>query len=346
MKYYTAEEVAKKLKVSRGHVYELVKRGELKKKEGMGKAVRIPSSELKNENLKKEREYFSYDEELVQVIETHLGKVRKVIGKDEYVVSDLAKVLGLKDSYTIVRRADEKQYKKIEIKEARELGIFVNQYGLLLITHKGILQYSKKSRSKDVINFDRLLKELKVNDYEQVEIKEVETDTTLEVFNSREFGELKVINFENKKWFIGKYVADTLGYIDSKSAIRDHVDKEDKLLIQKGQITTLEIPNRGLTIINESGLYSLILKSKLPQAKKFKRWVTNEVLPTIRKTGGYVDNSNKFVDNYFTNLSNETKKIIKSELENKNKELFFRREKIDKEIKDNMNVIRQIEGAL
>ena len=83
MKYYTAEEAAKKLKVSRGHVYELVKRGQLKKKEGMGKAVRIPSSELKNANVKKEREYFPYNEELVQVIDTHLGKVRKVKEKDE-----------------------------------------------------------------------------------------------------------------------------------------------------------------------------------------------------------------------------------------------------------------------
>lgn len=170
MKYYTVEEAAKRLKVSTGHVYELVKRGQLKKKEGLGRTIRIPSSELKNVNI--ERNYFSYDEELIQVIETHLGKVRKVKGKDEYVITDLFKILNLKDSYSIVRRLDKNNYKKIEIEDAKRLGLYANNSGLLLITYKGIVQYSKKSRSKGVVHFDRLLNELKVNDYEQVEFKE------------------------------------------------------------------------------------------------------------------------------------------------------------------------------
>ena len=347
MRYYTAEEVAKKLKISKGHVYELVKRGQIKKKEGMGRSIRIPSTELGK--VSTERNYFTYNTEKIEVINTHLGKVRKVKEKDEYVVSDLAKILGLKDSYTITRRADKKQYKKIDVEEAQKLGIFANSFGLLLITYKGIVQYSKKSRSKDVIHFDRLLKELKVSNYEQAESKE-EKDTKLQIFNNEEFGELNVINFENKKWFIGKYVADTLGYLDTKSAIRDHVDDEDKLLIQKGQITTLEIPNRGMTIINESGLYSLILKSKLPQAKKFKRWVTNEVLPKIRTTGGYVDNSNKFVDNYFANLSLEVRKAIKQELVNRNKvlvnrkrELIVEAEELKREYELNKKTIEQLD---
>ena len=95
---------------------------------------------------------------------------------------------------------------------------------------------------------------------------------------------------------VGKDVATALGYSDTKSAIQDHVDTEDKQIIQKGQITTLEIPNRGMTIINESGLYSLIFGSKLDSAKRFKHWVTSEVLPAIRKSGSYGAHSYRLKD--------------------------------------------------
>lgn len=109
----------------------------------------------------------------------------------------------------------------------------------------------------------------------------------LQIFNNEEFGQIRAITIDREPWFIGKDAALALGYSDTKSAIQDHVDAEDRRIIQKGQITTLEIPNRGMTIINESGLYSLIFESKLESAKRFKRWVTSEVLPAIRKTGSY-----------------------------------------------------------
>ena len=109
--------------------------------------------------------------------------------------------------------------------------------------------------------------------------------------------EISVFNFENRQvdiiiingepHFIGGQVCDILGYSNSRDALALHVDEEDKRILQKSEIPTLEIPNRGLTIINESGLYSLILSSKLPNAKKFKRWVTSEVLLSIRKTGKF-----------------------------------------------------------
>lgn len=86
---------------------------------------------------------------------------------------------------------------------------------------------------------------------------------------------------------MGKDIAEVLGYLNTKDAIATHVYEEDKKIIQRSENATLEIPNRGLTIINESGLYSLILSSKLPQAKKFKKWVTSDVLPSIRKHGMY-----------------------------------------------------------
>lgn len=105
--------------------------------------------------------------------------------------------------------------------------------------------------------------------------------------------EVQLFNFENHEvrsllinsepWFVGKDVAEVLGYERADNAIRNHIDKEDKLMHQisaSGQ-------NRNMTIINESGLYSLVLSSKLPSAKKFKRWVTSEVLPALRKTGQY-----------------------------------------------------------
>lgn len=109
----------------------------------------------------------------------------------------------------------------------------------------------------------------------------------LQVFSNAEFGQLRTVIIECTPWMIGKDVAIALGYKDSKSAIADHVDSEDKQIIQRWQNAPFEIPNRGLTLINESGLYSLILSSKLPGAKRFKRWVTSEVLPAIHRTGEY-----------------------------------------------------------
>lgn len=115
----------------------------------------------------------------------------------------------------------------------------------------------------------------------------------LTVFNNPEFGKIRTMIIDDEVWFVGKDIAEALGYSDTKSALADHVDAEDKQIIQRGQIATLDIPNRGLTIINESGVYSLGLSSKLPGAKRFRHWVTSEVLPSIRKTGKYQANSDK-----------------------------------------------------
>lgn len=105
----------------------------------------------------------------------------------------------------------------------------------------------------------------------------------LTVFESTECGKLRAAIIGNEVWFVGKDVADTLGYKDTSDALKRHVDEEDKL----SRCFTDSGQSRDMYIINESGLYSLILSSKLPNAKKFKRWVTSEVLPSIRKTGGY-----------------------------------------------------------
>lgn len=105
----------------------------------------------------------------------------------------------------------------------------------------------------------------------------------LQVFNSTEFGSVRTATVNGEVMFVGKDVADILEYTNTAKAIRDHVDEEDKLterIVLSGQ-------NREVIFINESGLYSLILSSKMPNAKKFKHWVTAEVLPTVRKHGMY-----------------------------------------------------------
>ena len=105
----------------------------------------------------------------------------------------------------------------------------------------------------------------------------------LKIFKNSEFGEIRIVEIGGEPWFVGKDVAEVLGYTNTAKAIRDHVDDEDKLterIVLSGQ-------NREVIFINESGLYSLILSSKLPTAKAFKRWVTSEVLPAIRKHGLY-----------------------------------------------------------
>lgn len=122
----------------------------------------------------------------------------------------------------------------------------------------------------------------------------------LRIFNNEEFGEVRVVMIDGTPWFVGTDVAAALGYADTFGALKKHVDDEDKRVLNEGdfkqmaserktvETTGLEFGSpRGLTFINESGLYSLILRSNLDSAKKFKRWVTSEILPTIRKTGSY-----------------------------------------------------------
>lgn len=113
------------------------------------------------------------------------------------------------------------------------------------------------------------------------------------VFKNNELGTIRAILIDNEPYFVGKDVAEALGYQKARNAIAVHVDLEDKK----------DAPIRGdlggtqkMTVINESGLYSLILSSKLPTAKKFKRWVTSEVIPSIRKSGGYIANQENLTD--------------------------------------------------
>lgn len=105
----------------------------------------------------------------------------------------------------------------------------------------------------------------------------------LQVFESLAFGKLRILELDNVIWFVGADVGKALGYTNPRKAIKDHVDPDDT-----SRNETLRVNGKLVTLINESGLYSLILTSKLPKAREFKRWITKEVIPSIRKHGGYI----------------------------------------------------------
>jgi len=117
-------------------------------------------------------------------------------------------------------------------------------------------------------------------------------ENKIKIFENEEFGRIRTVVKDGEPWFVGKDAAKILGYAKPRNAIAAHVDNEDKkdALIQ-GDLGG----KQKMTVINESGIYSLIMSSKLPKVKEFKRWVTSEILPTIRKTGGYV--AKDFVNN-------------------------------------------------
>lgn len=126
------------------------------------------------------------------------------------------------------------------------------------------------------------------------------------IFNNPEFGSVRTVCIDGEPWLVGKDVALILKYTNPQKAIRDHVDPEDRTVNE-----SFTVNGTMATLINESGFYSLVLSSKLPTAKKFKRWVTAEVLPTIRKTGGYVANEDVFVETYLPFADEPIKQLFR-----------------------------------
>ncbi|WP_427340178.1 BRO family protein [Caloranaerobacter sp. DY30410] len=147
----------------------------------------------------------------------------------------------------------------------------------------------------------------------------------LQVFSNNEFGRVRVIIRNNEPWFIGKDIAEILGYSNPSKAVIMHVDEEDRIKEMIAHSQNGNMVKTQTTLINESGLYSLILSSKLPTAKKFKRWVTSEVLPSIRKHGAYMTDevlekaltSPDFLIQLATKLKEERQKRLEAERFNK-----------------------------
>ena len=133
----------------------------------------------------------------------------------------------------------------------------------------------------------------------------------LHIFKNKDFGEIRTVTINDEPWFVGRDIAEVLGYAEPRSTVSKKVDVEDR------GVAKLETPSgiQEMTIINESGLYSLVLSSKLPEAKKFKRWITSEVLPVIRKTGGYVGNEDMFINTYLPFADEQTKLLFRTTLQ-------------------------------
>lgn len=142
----------------------------------------------------------------------------------------------------------------------------------------------------------------------------------LKVFENEKFGKVRTMVVNDEPWFVGKDVVDILGYQNGSRDINRHVDEADRQNYQNG---TFDSP-RGMTIINESGLYSLIFSSKLPSAKEFKRWVTSEVLPSIRKHGGYIEGQNELTN---AELMAKALLVAQNTIESKERELEVMRPK-------------------
>ena len=136
-------------------------------------------------------------------------------------------------------------------------------------------------------------------------------ENMIQTFVSEEFGSVRTVIRDGEPWFVGKDVAGILGYERATKAIQDHVDPEDKdgIPIQDSIGRMQKTP-----IINESGLYSLILSSKMPRAKEFRRWVTATILPTLRRTGGYVANEEMFIENYLPFLEEPYRNLFRLQM--------------------------------
>ena len=153
----------------------------------------------------------------------------------------------------------------------------------------------------------------------------------LQIFNNQEFGQIRTLFIENVGWLVGKDITDILGYSNSSDALKNHVDEDDKKKIAFSDYP--QFGNKGAVLINESGLYSLILRSNLPKAKKFKRWVTSEVLPSIRNYGAYMTEntlekaltSPDFLIQLATNLKEEQEKrrLLEEEKERNAPKVIF-----------------------
>lgn len=242
---------------------------------------------------------------------SHYGSIRALIINSEphFVSSDISSILGYTTNAKALKLISEdskKTYSKSELlpydkgpEPLPTYSTFINTTGLWTLLTLNVTPQANYLSS--------WIKSTVIPQLKSPTETPVQTPT---IFTNSDFS-VRVLTIDNEPWFVGKDVAEALGYERADNAIRTHVDDEDKLTHQisaSGQ-------NRNMTIINESGLYSLILSSKLESAKKFKHWVTSEVLPTIRKTGGYVHNDETFIETYLPFADEATKNLFRANLQ-------------------------------
>lgn len=226
--------------------------------------------------------------------------------------------------------------RKIQTSKGKKEALFIGVEGLNALVKKSKRDYKEEFGNEvkeimgeesqmdepvlEIVEEDKSQKE----DFKNSEEKEVKgmENNSLVAFNNDSFGNIRVMEIDGNPWFIGKDVAIALGYADTSDALKKHVDEEDKLTRRfdwSGQ-------NREMYIINESGLYSLIFESRLPSAKAFKRWVTGEVLPTLRKTGRYSGHSVEANNINYRSINSYTPNELRELADLKDKEVALREE--------------------
>lgn len=233
------------------------------------------------------------------------GAVRALMidGEPWFVGRDAVTALGYTNAYYFLKNHVSVRNMRVLLKSEIDIPE-LSTYGLTVINESGLYSLILSSKLPSAKRFKRWItaevlpaligsETAASEDAEAVEEPEVfngngeqeeEYMNKIQVFSNTEFGKIRTLMIDGEPWFVGKDVASVLGYVDVNKALAMHVDGDDKKLNDK---TSLSFGQRGATLINESGLYSLILSSKLPSAKRFKRWITSEVLPTLRKNGTY-----------------------------------------------------------
>lgn len=249
------------------------------------------------------------------------GRVRATLhnGDAWFVGKDVAEILGYSKHRDAIRKYVEERHRTDKLPIRDDLGrtqrpICVNEFGAQsLIEHSG---FHKADRFKHWIT-SGILPNVYRSGEAEADAEAVEnTENAMQVFNNAEFGKVRVVEKDGEPWLVGKDVAEILGYKNSRKAIKDHVSDRDKT---DGVTIRDSIGREQKPIcINESGLYSLVMSSKLPAAEKFQHWVTSEVLTSIRKHGGYIAGQNEMSD---MELLSRALLLVKNQLDDRNRQI-------------------------
>lgn len=245
------------------------------------------------------------------------GRVRATLhnGDAWFVGKDVAEILGYSKHRDAIRKYVDESDRTDKLPIRDDLGrtqrpICVNESGVYSLIFPSKLPIAKRFRHWMT---NEVLPEM----HQSVETEPTPSGSSgIQIFENPEFGKVRVVDVDGEPWFVGKDVAEILGYSKARNAIAAHVDNSDKALapIQGGCSTGTQ----NTTIINESGIYSLVLSSKLPSAQKFKHWVTSEVIPSIRKHGGYIAGQNEMSD---MELLSRALLLVKNQLDDRNRQI-------------------------
>lgn len=267
---------------------------------------------------------------LKPIIFTHeeFGAIRtfKQDGKILFSAADVCAKLDIQNTSQAVEDFDEDEKMTISTKYSHNGQRGGAQY-LIVVTEPGLYKLIFRSRKPEAKKFQHWVTEEVLPALRQTDTSNAEESMKSLIFTHEEFGEIHTFWIDGNPYFIGKEVATKLGYKDTDKAIRDHLKNKHKLTRQIGGSGQ----NRNMTLISEAGLYTLILKSTLPAAEKFQDWVTEEVLPSLRKTGSYTMPGNddaKTVNIYFGGFGNMSEDSSEKWLKEKSGENLVRLAKV------------------